>query len=124
MPRLRIDAAAKERVIGALAVGADMALAAKAIGVSRQALYLAMKRDAKFKVRTEDARAIADDTVQRSLYRMANGGNVVAAIFWLKNRRPAEWRDRQETKPVADEPGSILIEETIGGTGSGGAHVG
>lgn len=62
-----------------------------------------------------------DDRVERSLYERALGysvkteklfndkGNVVraetiehyppdttAAIFWLKNRRPAEWRDKQD----------------------------
>lgn len=63
----------------------------------------------------------ADDRVERSLFARANGyehnevdirvvgGAIVqtpirkyyppdttAAIFWLKNRRPAEWRDKQE----------------------------
>jgi hypothetical protein len=63
----------------------------------------------------------ADDRTQMSLYHRANGytfeaeelfihkGKVIRAkvlkhvppdttamIFWLKNRRPAEWRDRQE----------------------------
>jgi hypothetical protein len=41
-----------------------------------------------------------DDRVERSLYRLAIGWNgqppnTTAAIFWLKNRRPREWRDVQ-----------------------------
>ena len=61
---------------------------------------------------------VADNKVEQSLYKRANGymklaekfdrdGNPVmlqeelppettACIFWLKNRRPKEWRDRQE----------------------------
>jgi hypothetical protein len=66
-------------------------------------------------------KAEADERVEQSLYRRAMGyehdevdikvvaGELVktpirkfyppdttAAIFWLKNRRPAEWRDKQE----------------------------
>jgi len=65
-----------------------------------------------------EAKAVADDRVQRSLFDRACGwscdeertlpdGRIVtvkrryppdttACIFWLKNRRPKEWRDRQE----------------------------
>lgn len=66
---------------------------------------------------------VSDERVERSLFSRANGyehdevdirvvgGAVVqtqirkfyppdttAAIFWLKNRRPAEWRDKQEVE--------------------------
>jgi hypothetical protein len=42
----------------------------------------------------------SDDRVEDSLYRLAigwngNPPNVTACIFWLKNRRPSEWRDVQ-----------------------------
>jgi hypothetical protein len=75
----------------------------------------------------------ADGRVEQSLYRRALGyshdavkiiqvgGEVVnapyvehyppdttAAIFWLKNRRPAEWRDRQE---LTGADGKDLIPE-------------
>lgn len=68
------------------------------------------------------AKEVADERVERSLFARANGyehdevdirvinGTVVqtpirkfyppdttAAIFWLKNRRPAEWREKIET---------------------------
>ena len=42
----------------------------------------------------------SDDRVERSLYQLAIGWNgqppnTTAAIFWLKKRRPHEWRDAQ-----------------------------
>ena len=45
-------------------------------------------------------RDASDNRVEDSLYRMAIGWNgqapnVTAAIFYLKNRRPSEWRDVQ-----------------------------
>ena len=38
----------------------------------------------------------ADAEIAESLYRTAMAGNTTAQIFWLKNRRPKEWRDKQE----------------------------
>ena len=52
----------------------------------------------------------SDDRVVDSLYKNALAGNVTAQIFWLKNRRPAEWRDVQNIEAnhahyiVADRP--------------------
>src|SRR3984885_2420118 len=40
-------------------------------------------------------RDASDERVIDSLYRQALAGNVGAICFWLKNRRPAEWRDVQ-----------------------------
>lgn len=75
----------------------------------------------------------ADNRVERSLFARANGyehddvdirvveGQVVqtpirkyyppdttAAIFWLKNRRPKEWRDKQEL----EHGGNVTVEIT------------
>ena len=38
----------------------------------------------------------ADAKVAKSLYQTALSGNTTAQIFWLKNRRSKEWRDKQE----------------------------
>jgi len=79
------------------------------------------------------AKAEADDRVERSLYARASGyehdevdirvidGKIVetpirkfyppdttAAIFWLKNRKPEQWRDKQEM----EHSGSVTVEIT------------
>lgn len=41
-------------------------------------------------------KAAADDRVEDSLFKQATSGNTAAAIFWLKNRRAQEWRDKRE----------------------------
>ena len=38
----------------------------------------------------------ADFQITQSLYHKAKGGDTTAQIFWLKNRRPDLWRDRQQ----------------------------
>lgn len=74
----------------------------------------------------KDSKAEADDKVELSLYKRATGytrtierltrdGEVVpcveemppdpvSCIFWLKNRRPKQWRDKQEVEQVNQQP--------------------
>jgi hypothetical protein len=47
-------------------------------------------------------RDASDERVVDSLYRQALSGNVGAICFWLKNRRPSEWRDVQNVDAAID----------------------
>ena len=85
-----------ERVVGALQVGADMALAAGLIGVTREALRLYGKKYPDVQARFDEARYRADDVIVKRLYDKAKDGDVTSMIFWLKNRRGDEWRDRRD----------------------------
>ena len=86
-----------ERVVGAFAAGADWALAARILSIPRSTLRRAIEADAGLMERVEDARAQADEVVIKSLYTKATvDKDTTAMIFWLKNRRPKEWRDRRE----------------------------
>ena len=38
----------------------------------------------------------ADGAVVASLYKRALGGDTQAATWWLKNRRPKQWADKQQ----------------------------
>lgn len=90
-------------------------------GVSDRTVYRWQNEHEAFCQALKAGKAPADDRVERSLYHKAVGysydaihfsafqGTVtetqyrahvppdtVAAIFWLKNRRPEEWRDKTE----------------------------
>lgn len=79
---------------------------------------------------------VADDRVERSLFARANGyehdevdirvinGEVVqtpirkyyppdttAAIFWMKNRRPKEWREMKAVELTGPEGGAVQISQ-------------
>lgn len=83
-------------------------------------------------------KGVADDRVERSLYQRAVGyeqdevkifmpsgatepvyapfvakvaPDVTAAIFWLKNRRGEEWRDKQQHEHTGKDGGAIVIEQ-------------
>jgi hypothetical protein len=74
---------------------------AAAVGVSRSTLALWKVRHSEFSDALKAWKDEADDGVEHSLYRKALGGDTTAMIFWLKNRRQQQWRDKQEVEHTA-----------------------
>lgn len=96
------------QVLAALRGGADMSLAAKAAGVSRRVLFDWQAKHSEFAEQLEEAKAVADDIVEKRLFDMTSD-NVTACIFWLKNRRRKSWRDRYD-ETTANAPSSIKLK--------------
>ena len=108
-------------------------------GVDVRTIYRWQAAHVEFCQALKAGKQAADERVERALYAKATGysydavkimqyeGQVIeapyrehvapdttAAIFWLKNRRPKEWRDRQEIdlhdrRPLAGIPAETLI---------------
>ena len=102
--------------------------------VSKQTLNTWKKSQPEFMDSLKKGKAVADGRIAEALYNRALGyehkedkifqhqGEAVviptikhyppdttACIFWLKNRRPDLWRDRQEIKHEAGEPNEIEV---------------
>lgn len=102
-------------------------------GVSIRSLYRWKNTQPEFRQALKAAKEQADDRVERSLFERATGyerdevdirvvnGEIVqtpirkfyppdttAAIFWLKNRAPAQWRDKQEI----EHSGGVTVQAT------------
>jgi transcriptional regulator with XRE-family HTH domain len=62
-----------------------------------------------------DGRDLSDARVEDSLFSSAMAGNVTAQIFWLKNRRPAKWRDvqRVEHLTVREQIATLLNSDEV-----------
>ncbi len=58
------------------------------------------------------AGAVANQRVRSSLYKRAIEGSDTASIFWLKNREPAEWRDRQEHELIVPDTSDVPERST------------
>ena len=106
----------------------------KLFGVKEQTINNWKNDFPQFFESLKKGKEIADSKVVRSLYERANGyshpdvhisnfqgqvtitpiikhyaPDVTACIFWLKNRDPANWRDRQEHElDVGDKLGGII----------------
>lgn len=101
---------------------------AKELGCALSTFYLRMNQYPAFSEAVNAGKAAYDQRVENSLARRAIGyeyetekvfsnglrlkviehvpPDTTAQIFWLKNRRPNEWRDRKETEiivPVTDD---------------------
>ena len=75
-------------------------------GITEQTINNWKKSDPKFFDALKDWKAHADTEVEKSLFKRAcgwtdNAGkeyppDPTSMIFWLKNRQPTSWRDKQE----------------------------
>jgi DNA-binding XRE family transcriptional regulator len=126
------------RIAGhAAKLGATDREIAEMLGVSERTLNYWKQEHPELVDSLKLAKEAADDRVEKSLYRRALGyshdavkifadpktgaeqivpftehypPDTTAAIFWLKNRKPAEWRDRQE---LTGANGKDLIPEAM-----------
>ena len=104
----KLTADMKERAMELAAIGGTNASIAKELGVACSTLSLWMKDNEEFSDSLKAGKAIADDAVESALHSRACGfvgpdgvyhpPHPTACVFWLKNRRPDQWRDssRQE----------------------------
>jgi hypothetical protein len=118
------------------AMGGTNAQIASALGVSIGTLFNARKRDKGLDEAIGRGKDKADLQVVSALYKKAIGydtldkggktvwlaGDTTAMIFWLKNRRPLEWKDRKDMGigniPDADGKVNALLVKVVHVKGS------
>jgi len=96
-------------------LGATDAQMAEFFGVATSTFYLWKK---KHKALSEALKAkdYPDEEVVKTLLQKALSGDTTAMIFWLKNRRPVEWRDRRELAVGnASAPFAVFIGDSEDG---------
>ena len=81
------------------------------IGINTCTLYDWKNKYPEIAKALKKGKEIIDYYVENALLKKALSGDTVAMIFWLKNRKPAQWRDRpaavestdiEDMKPLAD----------------------
>jgi predicted transcriptional regulator len=73
------------------------------LGVTAKTIFNWKNAHPEFLLALKQSKEEADSVVEQSLYQRAIGikdakGDVTACIFWLKNRQPAKWREKQEVE--------------------------
>ena len=66
------------------------------IGINPKTLYEWKNKESKIGNILKRSREVVDFEVENALLKSALEGNVTAQIFWLKNRKKEQWRERQE----------------------------
>lgn len=78
---------------------------AKEIGYTRRTIINWRNSSSKINTAISLGKQYVDTQVENALLKQALQGNVTAIIFWLKNRKPKAWCERQElevTQSVSD----------------------
>lgn len=84
---------------------------AKNIGITVSTFYEWKKKYSEISESLKKGKEVVDYEVENALLSSALEGNTTAQIFWLKNRRPDKWRDKQKEetdKTALDKLDSIL----------------
>ena len=124
-----------ERITQMARNGLSMDQIAKNCGVAKQTLYKYARLSKELNDAIDNGRACADFEVENALYKNATGfyideeyadsdgnvktykkyvpPNVVAQIFWLKNRKPKQWREKQEIELEAKERVQLTIKNDL-----------
>ena len=68
------------------------------MGISRSTLNEWKKKYSDISDALKRGKEVVDIEVENALYKAAIEGNITAIIFWLKNRKPEKWRDKQQVE--------------------------
>ena len=67
------------------------------MGIGARTLYEWKNAYPQIAQTLKKTKEVVDRAVENALYKKAIEGDTTAMIFWLKNRRPNDWRDKRET---------------------------
>lgn len=73
------------------------------IGINVTTLREWRKKEPTISTILKKGREVVDYEVENALLKSALEGNTTAQIFWLKNRRKMQWRDKVEYETNTDE---------------------
>ena len=73
---------------------------AQNMGISRKTLYEWKAKYSDICNALKETKEVADRAVENALYEAALKGNITAQIFWLKNRKSKDWREKPADENV------------------------
>lgn len=83
---------------------------AKNIGVAMSTFCDWKNKHPEFSEALKRSKDVADYEVENALFKKAKMGDVTAQIFWLKNRKPKQWRDKVS---FVDETQLAKLDEMV-----------
>ncbi len=83
------------------------------IGISPQTLCEWKNRFPELDEALKEGHAPVDTLVENALLQKALAGDTTAIIFWLKNRKPQQWRDRRDKDEPKDRTVTIRFADSV-----------
>ena len=83
------------------------------MGIGRTTLYEWKQKEPNIMNALKKGKAVVDFEVENALLKNALEGNVTAQIFWLKNRKKDQWREKIEYSTDTNEVSKLdeLLKE-------------
>lgn len=91
------------------------------MGIVTSTFYEWKKKYPKFSEVLKKNKEVVDLEVENALLKSALSGNITAQIFWLKNRKAKEWREKVEVTNNAEELNKVreLLTKISDGANNG-----
>ena len=83
---------------------------AKKMNISPSTLYEWVKKYPEISEAIKKGKEVVDYEVENALLKKALGGDVTAMIFWLKNRKPHQWRDKPYVERPEDTDAVVFVD--------------
>ena len=84
------------------------------MGITAKTLYVWKNEYSDICEALKRGKEVVDYQVENALLNKALGGDITAQIFWLKNRRPDKWREKQvEGVPTASQAEDDALTESL-----------
>ena len=88
------------------------------MGIATSTLYDWKKKYPEISETLKKGKEVVDIEVENALLKSALEGNITAQIFWLKNRKPNRWREKQSIEHTGEVSTKLSdIFKQIGGEG-------
>lgn len=78
------------------------------IGINVTTLRDWRKKEPTISAILKKGREVVDYEVENALLKSALEGNTTAQIFWLKNRRKMQWRDKVEYENTSENKNGVI----------------
>ena len=90
---------------------------AENLNIGKTTFYKMLKEYPELSEHLKKVKEVVDYEVENALLKNALSGNITAQIFWLKNRKPKQWKDKVEVEDESNKETLDKLDEVLKGLG-------
>lgn len=90
---------------------------AENLKIGKTTFYKMLKEYPELSEHLKKGKEVVDYEVENALLKNALSGNITAQIFWLKNRKPKQWKDKVEVEDESNKETLDKLDEVLKGLG-------
>lgn len=90
---------------------------AENLNIGKTTFYKLLKEYPELSEHLKKGKEVVDCEVENALLKNALNGNITAQIFWLKNRKPKQWKDKVEVEDESNKETLDKLDEVLKGLG-------